>query len=95
MTIEEAIRIVAEKYNLSYESCKLAYKSMYRFIYEHIKELPLKQNLTDEQFNALRPNFNVPHLGKFFVTLEDYKRVKSLITYVDELKTKEDDIQDL
>jgi hypothetical protein len=34
------------------------------------------QDLTDEEFLALRPNVNIPSIGKLYVTLDRYRRMK-------------------
>ena len=50
-----------------------AYNSFWKFIKDTIEELPLKEDITEEEFDKLRTNFNVPSLGKLFTT---YKRVE-------------------
>jgi hypothetical protein len=37
----------------------------------------LKEDLSDEEFLKLRPNVNIPSIGKFYVTLERYRKVKA------------------
>jgi hypothetical protein len=37
----------------------------------------LKEDLSDEEFLKLKPNVNIPSLGKFYVTLERYRKVKA------------------
>jgi hypothetical protein len=39
--------------------------------------LPLKEDLTDEEFNELRTNFNIPSLGKLHCTLGRYRAIKN------------------
>ena len=53
---------------------------------ETIKTELSEENLTEEQFNSLRPNFNIPELGKFAVTYEKYKKVKRGYEYFLKLK---------
>ena len=55
---------------------------------EHIISLPLKEDLTDDEFMALRPNINIPSIGKLYVTLDRYKAMKK--TYKKNIKDKED-----
>lgn len=43
---------------------------------EHITSLPLKEDLTDEEFLKLQPNVNIPSIGKLSVTLDRYKGMK-------------------
>lgn len=54
------------------------YKSYWETVREYVSALPLKDDLTDEEFLALRPNVNIPSLGKLYVTLEKYKAAKYL-----------------
>lgn len=53
-----------------------AYKSYWLFIKSTIQDLPLKEDLTEEEFSKLRTNFNIPSLGKLNCTLSNYKKTK-------------------
>lgn len=53
-----------------------AYKSYWRVVRSHISSMPLDNDLSDEEFLALRPNVNIPSLGKFHVTLDRYRGVR-------------------
>lgn len=53
-----------------------AVKSFFKFIKVSIENLPLKEDLTEEQFNKLKTNFNIPKLGKLHCTWEEYKKTK-------------------
>lgn len=86
MKISNAIKIAAEEVGIPIEAAHKAYYMSWKFIQEKMKELPLKENLTEEQFNSLRPNFNIPELGKFAVTYEKYKKVKRGYEYFLKLK---------
>lgn len=55
-----------------------AYKSYWMHIREKIESLPLKEDLTEEQFNALKVNFNIPFLGKLFCTYDRWKKLKEI-----------------
>lgn len=52
------------------------YEHYWRFIRETIENLPLKDNLSEEDFKKLRTNFNIPSLGKLSCTYSRYLRVK-------------------
>lgn len=52
------------------------YRAYWKALRTHIESLPLKSDLTDEEFLALQPNINIPSIGKLYVTLERYKKVK-------------------
>lgn len=77
---------VSEELNLPLEVIKLAYKSQWEFIRESIKILPLKQNLSEEEFNKLRTNFNVPSIGKLSCTYKRYQGVKKQFKVIKELQ---------
>lgn len=80
---KEIFEQVAKDLNLPDEVVQKAYNSFWEFIRNTIKELPLKEELTEEQFATLRTNFNVPSLGKLSCTYARmvgvkarYKRIK-------------------
>ena len=74
--LEDIIGRVAEEMCLPKQLVKRAYTSYWKAVREHIISLPLKKDLTDEEFLALRPNVNIPSIGKLYVTLDRYHRVK-------------------
>lgn len=76
MTYREIVHQVAEELGLPFTFVDKVYKAYWRAIREHIVSLPLKEDLTDEEFNALQPNINIPSIGKLYVTLDKYHRVK-------------------
>ena len=78
MTYQEILNKVAEDVNLEPSFVNKVYKCYWKAIREHIKSLPLKEDLTDEQFNALQPNVNIPSIGKLYVTLNRYRKLKKV-----------------
>lgn len=95
MKTNDAIRIASEELGIPFEVASKAYSMTWEFIQTKMKELPLKEDLTEEQFNALRPNFNIPELGKFYVTWNKYQKIKRKLEYVKNLKKMiEDDTED-
>ena len=80
MTYQEIICDVALSTGMS-EFVDKVYKSYWRAIREHIKSLPLKSNLSDEEFKKLRPNVNIPSIGKLYVTLDRYHRTNKISDY--------------
>lgn len=76
MSYEEIVSRIASENNLSEDFTDKVYRAFWRAVKEHIEALPLKEDLTDEQFLALKTNFNIPSIGKLNVTLDRYKRVK-------------------
>ena len=76
MTYDEIITKVASDLGLPKGLVNKTYKAYWRTIREHISSLPLKEDLTDEEFMKLQPNVNIPSIGKLYVTLDRYKRIK-------------------
>lgn len=86
MKLDEAVEKVAKELNIDAEVVGVAYKSFYEFIREKISELPLKDNLSEEDFNALKTNFNIPSIGKLHCTYERYLGMKEQKKYINKLK---------
>lgn len=76
MTYDEMIRRVSQSTGLPILLVDRTYKSYWKMVREHISTLPLKEELTDDEFQALQPNVNIPSIGKLYVTLERYKSIK-------------------
>ena len=66
---------VAEEMNIPVEVVELAYKTYWKFIRKTIQELPLKQDLSEEEFAKLKTNFNIVSLGKLSCNYDRYKRL--------------------
>lgn len=81
MTYDEIVVKVAKDLGLSKTLVDRTYKSYWKVIREHIKSLPLKENLTDEEFLKLQPNVNIPSIGKLYVTLDRYRNMKKKEKY--------------
>ena len=86
MKYPDAVQKVSKELNLDEEVVDAAYKSFYGFIREKISELPLKEELTEEEFNALKTNFNIPSIGKLHCTYERYLGMKEQKKYIEKLK---------
>lgn len=90
MTYDEMIAQVAGEMSLPKGLVDKAYRAYWRVVREHITSLPLKEDLTDEEFMRLQPNVNIPSLGKLNVTLDRYHRMRKSYEYhLQELKEKE------
>lgn len=94
MNYEDIISKVAEHNGLSKEFVDKVYKSYWLTIKERIKELPLKGELNEEEFNRLRTNFNVPSLGKLYVTYESWQSTKRRFNYIEKLRKRNDNTEE-
>lgn len=90
MTYNEIIDSVAERLGLPRELVDRTYRAYWKAIRTHMASLPLKEDLSDEDFMKLQPNVNIPSIGKFHVTLDRYKRMKKMYDIKNNLKHKED-----
>lgn len=90
MNYKDIIKQISEELNIPLEVVKLAYESYWEFIREHIKALPLKEDLSKEEFQELRTNFNIPSLGKLSCTYDRMVGVKKRFKYIKQLKQDND-----
>lgn len=89
--MEDIYNKVATELNLDVSIVKETYKSYWKTIRDLIQELPLKDDLSEEQFKELKVNFNITRLGKLCVSYDRYKGVKKKFNYFKENdKAKED-----
>ena len=76
MTLNESISSIANDIGLSPVLVGRIYRAYWKAVREHIESLPLMDDLSDEEFMKLRPNVNIPSIGKLHVTLDRYHRMK-------------------
>lgn len=94
MIYSEAIKQVSIELNIPLEVVKKAYESYWEFIRTTIQSLPLKEDLTEEQFKELRTNFNIPSIGKLNCTYERYVGMKKHFRHIKKLKDGNNDKED-
>lgn len=82
MTYENILSKVSDELNIPVEVVNTAYKSYWKFIKETIKSLPLKEDISEEDFTKLRTNFNIPSLGKLNCTYSYMVGVKKRFKYI-------------
>jgi uncharacterized protein YktA (UPF0223 family) len=90
--MEKTLDKLSRELKLPKEEILDAYKAYWKFIRNKIKELPLKEDLDEEQFSKLRTNFNIPKLGKLHCTYPRYKAMKTLNKRREDAKCKESQI---
>lgn len=86
MSYSEIITKVSEEINLPSKVVDKAFKAYWLFIRASIQALPLKEDLSKEDFLKLRTNFNIPSLGKLTCTYEDYLRRKKAYEHILEFR---------
>lgn len=88
MNYNDAVTQVSKELNLPSRVVDKAYKSYWKFIRDTIQELPLKEDIPEEEFQQLRTNFNIPSLGKLSCTYDRVKRVKERYKFIRNLREK-------
>lgn len=86
MEYNEIIEQVASTIGLSKKTIDKIYKAYWRAIREHVSSLPLKEDLSEEEFSKLQPNVNIPSIGKLHVTYDRYKRLKKQSAIISQMK---------
>lgn len=88
MTYSEIINKVSKEINVPPDIVDKVYKAYWLYIKESIQQLPLKEDLTEAEFMKLRPNFNIPSLGKLCCTYDRYLGVKSRFKNISNIRKK-------
>lgn len=86
MTYSQIIAKVSGDINLPPDTVDKTYKAFWKYIRDSIHDLPLKENLTEEEFMTLRPHFNVPSLGKLTCSYKRYISIKKRFENISKLR---------
>jgi hypothetical protein len=78
---QELLEQVSNELKIPIEVVKEAYLSYWKFVKSKIAELPLDEELSEDQFKELRTNFNVPSIGKLTCTYDRFLRVRKKQQY--------------
>lgn len=62
--IQKHVDAVAKKLNIPKSVATVAYRNYWMFIKETIGNLPDLSVISEQEFNQLQVNFNIPRLGK-------------------------------
>lgn len=88
MTYEQIVDIVAKELELPVDLVKNTYRAYWQFIRDTIQELPLKEDISEEDFSKLKTNFNIPSLGKLTCTRDRFIGMKKRFGYIQNLREK-------
>ena len=86
MNYPDIIGKVSQETDIPLEVVDTAYKSYWKFIKQTIQSLPLKDDISEEEFAKLRTNFNIPSLGKLTCTFDRMMGVKKRFKYIKRLR---------
>lgn len=88
MNYKDIIGKVSKELNIPEEVVDKAYKMSWRFIKDTIQALPLKEDISEEEFSNLRTSFNLPSLGKLNTTWDRVVGVKKRFNYLKKLRNE-------
>lgn len=86
MTYDGIIEQVSRDLGIPPNIIRATYRAYWGFIKNTIQELPLKDDLSEEEFLKIRPNFNIPSLGKLGVSYSRYLGVKEKFNHIRKLR---------
>lgn len=82
MKTSKLYKQIAQELNLPEEVVGAAYRSYWEFIKSTIRDIPLKQDMTEEEFSKYQTNFNLPSLGKFYCNYKRYKTIRNNLKFI-------------
>lgn len=87
-SVEFAILKTSHELGFPSEIVGKVYRAYWLALKQVVQALPLKEDLTEENFSKLRTSFNIPSLGKMFVTFDRYQGVKCRFQYLSQIRDK-------
>lgn len=88
MNYPDIIGEVSQEMDIPLEVVDTAYKSYWKFIKQTIQSLPLKDDISEEEFAKLRTNFNIPSLGKLTCTYDRMLGMKKRLKFIKHIREK-------
>lgn len=88
IALELAISGASHELGIPSELVEKVYRAYWLAIKQAVQALPLKEDLTEEDFSELRASINIPSLGKMFVTFDRYQGVKRRFQYLSQIRDK-------
>lgn len=79
---------VSSELNLPAKLVDRTYRAFWLFINQSIQSLPLKEDISEEDFAKLKTNFNIPSLGKLSCTYDRMTGVKARYKIIKKLREK-------
>lgn len=80
--MQETIDRLSRELHLPPEVIKRTYKAYWYYIKHSIESLPLKEKLSEEEFNKIKANFNIPNLGKLACPYKRYIGIHKQMKYL-------------
>ena len=87
MTQKEIINQVAKEFDIPVGCAELIFKSIWHFVLQTYKGLPIKDSYTDEEVDKLRLAFSLNKFGKIYMPAWRYN--KHIKKYKKNLETRQ------
>jgi hypothetical protein len=75
--MEQIVSKVAKELNLPEKLVKKVYNDFWFAIKNNIQGIPLRKDITKEEFDKLRTSFNIPSLGKLYISYNQMVKINS------------------
>lgn len=88
--LNSALKKASKKLNVNQKTVELVYRSYWKFVKEHVSSMILK-DMSQEEFDAVVTNFNIPYIGKLYVVydrIEKYKQKQKFYQDAEDKKNK-------
>ena len=72
---------VAERLGIPPQLVLNTYKAFCKHIKTSIESLPLKEDITEEEFKSYKTNYNLPYIGKLYCNYDDLEKAKKTLKY--------------
>lgn len=72
---DDLIKSIAEKHGVEVSDVKDVKDSLFRFIRKKIGELDFTNVKSEEEFNKVKKNFNIPRIGKLYASYRNLKKI--------------------
>ena len=89
MRFKDIINKVSEELDLPKDLVENTYKAYWNFIKDTIEELPLKTELTQQEYRNLKTNINIPSLGKLHCTYNRYIGIRNRFNIINKIRQKQ------
>ena len=87
--LNSALKQASRKLNVDQKMVELIYRSYWKFIKEHVSSMVLR-DMTQEEFDSVVTNFNIPYLGKLYVVYDRIENFKRKQKFYEDVKAEND-----
>lgn len=87
ISLNLAVKKVSSKLCVDQQTVEMVYKSYWGFIKNHISGIDL-QSITEEELANTITNFNIPYIGKLYVTYDKIQKHKNQTKFYQNVKAK-------